>query len=481
MIKFTQIISAFINGIARSRVSLVGATMTTASFPILLVGIILELFGLIHNQYFGFVLYMFIAPAFILGLVLIFLGLFVFKGKEAVGLFTHEYLSEKLSVPENFIKVRKLIFLATSLTFVNVFVIILLAYTGYHYTESNEFCGQLCHTVMAPEYSTYSNSPHSRVKCVECHIGSGATWYAKSKLSGTRQLLAVVVKSYATPIETPVHGLRPARETCEECHRPELFHGDKLYIKDKFLSDEKNTHVQTVLLLKVGSGGYRGSEAHGIHWHVSEHNKITYTHSDWEREEINQVTLTKPDGTMVVFDKGTGEAPEGGQSYVREMDCIDCHNRPTHIYKSPDEALDEKLLLGAIPTELPFIRKIGYELITREYGSHDEAKNQIATELRGWYRLKYPEVVDNNMPLLDKAIAGVQAAYLENVWPTMKIGWNTYRSLLGHSDNSGCFRCHDDEHETSSGETISMDCEACHIILAEDEANPEILKTIQGI
>ena len=233
--------------------------MTTASFPILLVGVVLELFGLIHNQYFGFVLYMFVAPAFILGLVLIFLGLFFFKGKEDVGLFTHEYLSEKLSAPESFVKVRKLIFLATSLTFVNVFVIILLAYTGYHYTESNAFCGQLCHTVMEPEYSTYSNSPHSRVKCVECHIGSGAGWFVKAKLSGTRQLIAVVAKSYATPIETPVHGLRPARDTCEECHRPELFHGDKLYIKDKFLSDEENTHVQTVLLLKVGSGGYLGS------------------------------------------------------------------------------------------------------------------------------------------------------------------------------------------------------------------------------
>jgi hypothetical protein len=173
--------------------------------------------------------------------------------------------------------------------------------------------------------------------------------------------------------------------------------------------------------------------------------------------------------------------PEGAQVYTREMDCIDCHNRPTHIYKSPEEALDEKLLLGAIPTELPFIRKIGYEMITREYETHEEAKNQIATELRGWYRLKYPELVNNNMPMLEKAVSGVQAAYLENVWPSMKIGWNTYRSLRGHQNDSGCFRCHDDEHETSSGEYISMDCEACHIILAEDEQNPEILKTMQGI
>ncbi len=481
MVKFTHIIKAFIRGIARSKVSLFGTTMTTAAFPILFIGILLELFGIIHNQYFGFVLYMFVAPAFILGLVLIFLGLFFFKGTEDVGLFTHEYLSEKLSVPENFIKVRKLIFLGTSLTFVNVFVIILLAYTGYHYTESNAFCGQLCHTVMEPEYATYSNSPHSRVKCVECHIGSGAQWFVKSKLSGTRQLVAVVAKSYATPIETPVHGLRPARDTCEECHRPELFHGDKLYIKDKILSDEKNTHVQTVLLLKVGSGGYKGSEAHGIHWHVAEDNKITYRHKDWEREDIFEVTLTKLDGTKVVFNKGEEATATNGEVYEREMDCVDCHNRPTHIYKTPDEALDEKIILGAISSELPFIKKIGYELITREYPSHEVAKNQIATELRAWYRLKYSEIVNNNMPMLNKAIEGVQAAYLENVWPSMKIKWNTYRSLRGHQNNSGCFRCHDDEHETSSGETISMDCEACHIILAEDEKDPEILKVMKGI
>lgn len=481
MVKFTQIVKAFLKGIQRSKVSFVGATLTTASFPILLIGVLLELFGVIHNQYFGFVLYMFVAPAFILGLLLIFLGLFFFKGKEEVGLFTHEYLSEKISAPENFVKVRKLIVLGTTLTFVNALVIILLAYTGYHYTESNAFCGQLCHTVMEPEFSTYSNSPHSRVKCVECHIGSGAQWFVKSKLSGTRQLLAVVAKSYATPIEAPVHGLRPARDTCEECHRPELFHGDKLYIKDKFLADEKNTHVKTVLLMKVGSGGYLGSEAHGIHWHVAVDNRITYTHSDWQREEINQVVLTKLDGTEVVFDKHNGEVPADVQTYTREMDCIDCHNRPTHIYKSPDEALDEKLLLGAIPRDLPFIKKIGYELITREYLSHEEAKNKIATELRGWYRIKYKELVSNNMPMLDKAIKGVQAAYTENVWPTMKIEWGTYRSLRGHSNDSGCFRCHDDEHETSSGETISMDCEACHVILAEEEEDPEILKAMRGI
>ncbi|MFZ5775447.1 MAG: cytochrome c3 family protein [Thermodesulfobacteriota bacterium] len=479
MVKFTDIIKAFVSGIARSRVSLVGAITTTVTFPILLVSALLDMQGVIENPYFGFVIYMVLGPLFITGLVLVFLGLFFFKGKEEVGIFTFDYLKEQFTAPDRFVKVRKLIVLATALTLANIFIIGLISYTGYHYTESVGFCGQFCHSVMAPEYTAYKNSPHSRVRCVECHIGPGAQWFVKSKISGMRQLVAVAFNTHSRPIETPVHGLRPARETCEACHRPEMFHGDKLYIRDKYLPDEKNTHLQTVLLLKVGSGGYRGSKANGIHWHVAPENKITYTHTDKAREQISEVTLAKPDGTQVVFSK-EGAAGEGGHGEVRTMDCIDCHNRPTHIYLGPDEAMDQKILHGDIPVELPFIKKNGLELITREYQSHEEAKNSIATELRALYKKNHPELVNNNMPLLEKAIAGVQAAYTENVFPEMKIGWNTYRSFLGHRDESGCFRCHDDAHQSKAGETISMDCEACHIILAEDEKAPEILKTLRG-
>ncbi len=480
MVKFTDIIKTFVNGIARSRVSLVGAVMTTVTFPILLVSAVLDIMGVVENPYFGFIIYMVLGPLFIMGLVLVFLGLFFFKGKEEVGIFTYEYLKEQFSAPNRFAKMRKLIVLATALTLLNLFILGLISYTGYHYTESIGFCGQFCHTVMAPEYTTYKNSPHSRVRCVECHIGQGAQWFVKSKISGVRQLFAVAFNTYSRPIQTPVHGLRPARETCEQCHRPELFHGDKLYVRDKFLPDEKNTHLQTVLLLKVGSGGYRGSEAHGIHWHVAPENKITYTHTDTAREKISEVTLSKPDGTQVVFTR-EAETAAGPAGEVRTMDCIDCHNRPTHIYLSPDEALDQKLAHGDIPVSLPYIKKNALELITKTYASHEEARNSIATEIRARYRKEYPKLVNNNMPLLEKAIGGIQAAYAENVFPEMKIEWNTYRNFLGHRDDSGCFRCHDDGHETKAGETISMDCNTCHVILAENEEAPEVLKTLRGL
>jgi hypothetical protein len=71
---------------------------------------------------------------------------------------------------------------------------------------------------MEPEYTAYQFSPHAKVGCVQCHIGSGADWFVRSKISGSYQLYAVAFKKYPTPIPTPIGNLRPAQETCEQCH-----------------------------------------------------------------------------------------------------------------------------------------------------------------------------------------------------------------------------------------------------------------------
>jgi len=483
MVRLTDIVKAFLKGITRSRVSLVGAMLTTVVFPLLLGAIILDLLGWITNPYFEAVVYMVMGPAFIFGLILVFLGLFFFKGKEEVGLFTLEYLREHFTDPTRFNRLRKLIFLGVFLTCVNLFIFSLLGYSGYHYMESIGFCGQFCHTVMNPEFTAYKNSPHSRVPCVECHIGAGATWFVKSKISGARQLYAVAFDTHSKPIETPVHGLRPARDTCEECHRPEKFSGNKLVIKDKFLPDEQNTHVQTVLMMKIGSAGDRAVSPHGIHWHVAPENRIIYRPSDHSRLRIPEVKLSRTDGTQLVFRTEDAEQllKNGGKdSDEREMDCIDCHNRPSHIYLPADRALDNKILAGSIPRELPFIKKVAMDVVQRDYPSQEAARTAIATELHNWYQKNYPDLARQKQNLLEKAVAGVQAAYVENVFPEMKISWSTYRNHLGHTDESGCFRCHDEMHTAESGESISMDCETCHVILAEDEQDPQILKTLGG-
>lgn len=483
MVSLADIIKSFLRGITRSRVSLIGAMVVTVVFPFLLGAILYDLVWHISNTYFAAFIYMLLGPAFIGGLVLVFLGLFFFKGKEEVRLFTLEYLRDYFSDPTKFNKMRRLVFFAVFLSGINIFIFGLLGYRGYHYMESVSFCGQFCHTVMNPEHTAYQNSPHSRVTCVECHIGSGAQWFVKSKISGARQLFAVALETYPRPIVTPVHGLRPARDTCEQCHRPEIFHGDKLVVKEKFLSDEENTKVQTVLLMKIGSAGDRASSSHGIHWHVAPENEITYQHADYARQVIPIVTMTGAVGEERVFQTADAEAvlAAGSEKGSRIMDCIDCHNRPAHIYLGPEQALDQKLLEGKISQELPFIKRQALAAITKEYTTGQEARTAIATQLRDWYQSNYPQAKSS---LVDEAIIGAQAAYAENVFPEMNIQWNTYTDHIAHTEDFdpgiGCIRCHNDEHETAGGEVISMDCDTCHTILAEEEPVvniPELLRS----
>ena len=479
----SDIPKAFIKGIAHSRIALLGAMVVTVIFPFLLGAVLYDLIFHIPNPYFAGAVYMILGPGFIGGLVLIFIGLFFAKGREEVRLFTLAYFRDKLADESGYDKIRKLVFLGVFLTCVNLFVVGVMAYSAYHYMESNAFCGEVCHVPMTPEYTAYQNSSHSRVHCVECHIGSGASWFVKSKISGARQLYAVVAGTYARPIETPVHGLRPARDTCEQCHRPEKFLGDKLVVKDKFLEDEKSTHVKTVLLLKIGSAGDRAADSHGIHWHVAPENQITYKAADWQRSIIPEVAQKSADGKEIIYRGSDADQQLADATHLQErvMDCMDCHNRPSHIYLPADKAIDGKLLTSEIPRDLPYIKQQAMAAVTgAEYATGEEARTAIANALTAFYKTSYPDIYANERPKVTKAIAGVQAAYAENVFPEMKVQWDTYATHMGHANDMGCFRCHNEEHEAANGDVISMDCDTCHTILAEDEEDPEILKTLLG-
>ena len=481
MTKISDIILSFFKGIARSRVSLVGAMITTVTFPFLLGLVIIDSWMHIDNPYMGAIIYMTLGPAFIAGLVMVFIGLFFLKGKEEVRLFTLTYLQEHFADDTRFNRVRKLIFLGVLLTSINFVVFGLLGYSGYHYLESNSFCGQFCHTVMNPEYTAYQNSPHSKVHCVDCHIGSGATWFAKSKISGARQLFAVALNTYPRPIHTPVHGLRPASDTCAECHRPDKFHGDKLNVIEKYEEDEENTNLKTVMLMKIGSAGSGTDKPHGIHWHVAEENSISYK-ADPNRMIIPEVTLTKADGSTVVYrseDAADVIAEEGHELEDRTMDCIDCHNRPTHIYRQAATAVDEEITKSVIDRSIPFIKRQAMEAVTQKFSSQDDAMAGIENSLRNWYKENYPDL---DQAKLDNSIAGAQNAYAKNVFPEMNLEWGTYVNHIVHGAefDIGCFRCHDGTHESEAGEAISADCTTCHTVLAEDEEDPEILQVMQG-
>ncbi len=476
----SKILKNTINFFSRSKISLVGGIIVTVLLPVLLVSILLDMQGVVQNPYFGFLIYVIMGPIFVIGVLLVIGGTLFFAKDEDLGQLTVEYIEEELSRPGRFTRIRRLMLITSVTTFVTIIVVGIVTYTGFHYTDTVEFCGQFCHTVMEPEYVTYRNSAHSQVSCVKCHIGASSEWFTKSKFSGARQLLAVTFDSYRRPIKTPIEALRPERQTCEGCHRPEVFHGDKLYFDDKFLPDESNTHVQTVMVMKIGSGDISGREAHDIHWHISENNRVTYIASE-DRREMYQVSLTGQDGKTTVYRrKGDFGKTGGGELQERVMDCMDCHNRPTHVFLSPEAAVDQKIVNGVIPQEIPFIKRQGVAAITRKYASQDVARRGIAKELMDWYRAEYPKIVAEKEDLLKQAVIGVQQAYVENVFPNMNIDWNTYMSFTSHRGDSGCFRCHNDELESDTGEKITQDCDACHIILVEDEpARPvsEILRS----
>jgi nitrate/TMAO reductase-like tetraheme cytochrome c subunit len=204
--------------------------------------------GLHSNPYMGILFYLILPGLFVFGLMLIPIGMWRDRRRRQAQGAELAWTRIDFNIPRH----RNVAFIVLAITFANVLIVSLAAYTGVHYMDSNEFCGTVCHSVMEPEFSAFQDGPHSRVGCVQCHIGPGAPWFVKAKISGLRQVIAVNLKTYSRPIPSPVHNLRPARETCEQCHWPEKFHGDKVKVIHEFASDETNTESTTTLQIHVG-------------------------------------------------------------------------------------------------------------------------------------------------------------------------------------------------------------------------------------
>jgi nitrate/TMAO reductase-like tetraheme cytochrome c subunit len=461
--------------VSRNPISLAGVVITTISAIIFLTLFAIELVGFSGGPYMGIMAFLIVPAFFVGGLILIPLGIWRAQRKAKAALEAGEEpeLDNFPVIDLNMVRVRKTVLVFVALTVINVVIVATATYKGVEVMGSTKFCGTACHSVMAPEFTTYQRSPHARVKCVECHIGSGASWFVKSKLSGSWQLVSVLFKLYERPIPTPVHNLRPARETCEQCHWPTKFVGDRLKILTKFDEDEKNTEKKTALLLHVG--GTMGSTSRGIHWHVDRGVQVSYT-SDEKRETIGDVELTLADGTHRIYKASTPLAkPVKG---VRVMECVDCHNRPSHIYRRPEEEVNAALLDGRMDRTLPFIRREAVKALKASYATREEAQEKIRQSIQGFYTTTYPDLAKSKSQVIETAVASAQGIYNSNVWPSMKIAWGAYPSFLGHTVATGCFRCHDDEHKTADGRKITQDCALCHSLLAQDEADPKILKDL---
>ena len=348
------------------------------------------------------------------------------------------------------------------------------SYKAFHYTESVEFCGALCHSVMEPEYVAYQESAHSRVTCVECHVGDGAGWYVQSKLSGLYQVYSVTFNKYPTPIETPIHNLRPARETCEECHWPQKFYSHRLRNEKNYLADSANTEWNIHLKMKIGSENSAQGLIEGIHWHINPDVRIEYIASTKKREFLPWVRyINRATGYTTIYqDIYETLDPEAMDTLeLREMDCLDCHNRPSHQYLPPQKFTDDLIAAGKIPVELPEVKALAMQVLNTTFTTRDSGAMAIKESVMDFYKSNYPEIVAEKPQLIDRAIEGLLTGYNKNIFPEMKASWDAYPEHIGHSEFNGCFRCHNGNHESEDGDLISRDCNLCHTILAQGDAD----------
>ncbi len=423
----------------------------------------------VDNPYIGILAFLVLPGVFFFGLALIPAGIYLkLRSERNKGSYPADFPPMNWQNPD----FRRLTLFVVLATFVNVVIAAQTSYSAVGYMDSVTFCGKTCHTVMEPEYAAYQNSPHSRVECIKCHIGPGASWFVRSKISGLWQVFAVTFDTFERPIPTPVRNLRPARDTCETCHWPDKFAEDRLRIIEKFADDEANTLTKTVLLMRIG-GGRRGPGIHGRH--LGQGIRVRYAHADEGRQQIPWIEYATPGAKAAVFTAPDSKPEQIAGLPVREMDCMDCHNRPTHTFEVPERAVDSAISHGDISRDLPFVKRKSVEILRATYASGAAATEAIPAALERFYRESYPQVFSQRGEDIARSGRQLAAIYGRNVFPGMKVQWGSYPNNLGHTDFPGCFRCHDDQHAAADGKTVSQDCSSCHQVLAMDEAAPKIL------
>lgn len=461
--------------------SIIGATITVITFFMIIFLFTISTLLNRGGSYIGIIIYI-VLPAFLIaGLMLIPIGMFFQKKKSEK--FTDSKESKPLPyVDLNNPKHRNATIVFIIGTLIYFFLSALGSYEAFHYSESVEFCGTTCHNVMIPEYTAYQNSPHARVKCTECHVGEGVDWYVRSKLSGLRQVYKVLIDDVPKPIETPIHNLRPARDICEKCHWPQKFYSRSLRMQRHYLRDEENSEWDINLEMKVGPKFSAKGLEEGIHWHINPNVKIEYISTGDKRQVIPWVKYTNLEsGKEIIFESEEDkiEAEEFKSFEVREVDCIDCHNRPSHNYQPPEFFINNAITAGLISKDLPEIKSLGVEVCSEVYDSTSIAMREIKRRVTEFYAENYPEIIEEKSEILDSSIVQLQKSFSQNIFPEMSVRWDKYPINIGHIKSNGCFRCHDDNHFSEDGKVISKDCNICHLI--NSQGPPEnMVKTSIG-
>lgn len=337
-------------------------------------------------------------------------------------------------------------------------------------SSSNAFCTEACHSVMGPEAVAYADTAHSRIPCVQCHVGTGPEGFLAAKLGGLRQLHALATGTVSRPIPTPIHGGRIDRELCERCHAAERDIGVETRAGTYFLSGEDVDRVRLAMVVKVGGGPTGLVPGEGVHYHMQIAHRVEYIARDPQRQEVAWVHVTDRDGARREYqlDSNPLSDDERASLPVRAMECLDCHSRPAHRFPSATETVNRALEARLLPRDLPSIKEIAVQALDGEYESTPDALVGIEEHLRGFYEEEYPELVGSRSDAVEASIETLHAFYRRTIFPEMKADWRAHPDNSGHLDSPGCFRCHNDEMLDAEGESVPWDCSTCHAILAQD-------------
>src|SRR5579859_1789246 len=134
----------------RNPVSLAGVALMIVAVANIFIFVLIDAIAVKPSPYVGILAYM-VSPGFlVLGLLTIAAGMLLERRKHAPP--SAFYPRIDLNDPTQRSAVISFV------TFLVVFAVVSSAgsYKAYEFTESVSFCGQLCHTVMSPEYTAYS-------------------------------------------------------------------------------------------------------------------------------------------------------------------------------------------------------------------------------------------------------------------------------------------------------------------------------------
>jgi hypothetical protein len=449
--------------------------------PVSLVGLIIAVFNACFivflsivdalsrrpHPYADLVIWLVLPALVLLGVVLIIAGIRRERRKEREGAKEERRL---LTIDFNDPKHRRTVILLLAGFLLLSLLYAFAGYKTYEFTESETFCGMMCHRVMGPEHRSHAYSVHAEIACVDCHVGPGAKYFFLSKLKGTRQLYEVLFDRYPRPIPTPVADLRPSQDVCEYCHGPKYRLDQRLESRTYFLPDKQNTRKTINLLLRMG----RVEEAEAMterppkmHWHSSTTSEILYAASDAKRNVIPWIRVKRLDGKERVYRLTGAEMSDAdaAKAGMRRMDCIDCHNRPGHPFNPPAVIVNALLSLKLIDPELPDIKRVSVKALDGSYASREEAQKGIDAAIRDFYKTTYPALFSKREPAISAAIEALRRAYARNYDPSMKVSWKDFPDNQGHRFSPGCFRCHDGKHRSDDGAVLSRDCRTCHLLI----------------